>query len=306
LNALSEFSDASVVVISHDEGSRLRETVDGLLGTVPPGTELIVVDDCSTDGSPDFLSKSYFGVQLLEARNRMGVAPARNFGASAASGRVIVFADAHIGVQCGWLPPMLEALRPPEVAAAGPAIGGLEEGSGFGYGLRFVDKALDLEWLDCEGTSPYAVPLLGGAFLAVDAPIFHAIGGFDEGFRRWGSEDLELCLRLWSLGYECRVVPQVVVGHRFRTNFTYAVDPADVLHNLLRLGTVHFGEERLACLIASLSSHGDYPRAAASLLLGDVADRRARLNETRRRDDDEYFARFELTSATEATGRLSN
>ena len=40
--------------------------------------------------------------------------------------------------------------------------------------------------------------------------VFEDCGGFDEGLPRWGCEDDELSLRLWMLGYECHVVPDVV------------------------------------------------------------------------------------------------
>ena len=41
-------------------------------------------------------------------------------------------------------------------------------------------------------------------------------GAFDEGMPQWGSEDMELCVRYWLLGYEVWVVPEVTVLHYFR------------------------------------------------------------------------------------------
>jgi GT2 family glycosyltransferase len=241
LSAHSQSPEVSIVVISHNGGSALKETVDAFLGTVPPTAEVIVVDDCSADGSTDFMDTGYFGVVPIRAERRLGVAAARNRGARAATGRVLVFADAHVGVAPGWLAPLVDALRPPQIAAAGPAIGAIDDDLiGIGYGMEWVDDSLRVGWLDRRGTQPYAVPLLAGGFLAVNGKRFRAAGGFDDGFRSWGSEDVELCYRFWSLGYECRVVPEVAVGHRFRSSFAYPVDEADILHNLLRLGTVHF------------------------------------------------------------------
>ena len=46
-------------------------------------------------------------------------------------------------------------------------------------------------------------------------------GAFDEGMAQWGSEDVELCLRYWLLGYEAWVVPEVTVLHYFRKQRPY-------------------------------------------------------------------------------------
>ena len=65
----------SVIVISLNEGDFLRRTVDNLLDTLPPSTEIIVVDDGSKDGSTDFLSDAdgYPSVTLLRSAERLGV-----------------------------------------------------------------------------------------------------------------------------------------------------------------------------------------------------------------------------------------
>ena len=41
--------------------------------------------------------------------------------------------------------------------------------------------------------------------------VFEAVGGFDGGMTGWGWEDQEISLRLWLLGYELRLVPEVTV-----------------------------------------------------------------------------------------------
>ena len=63
----------SVIIISLNEGESLRRTVDNLLATMPPSSEIIVVDDRSTDQSTGFLSEGYSGVTLLRPDARLGV-----------------------------------------------------------------------------------------------------------------------------------------------------------------------------------------------------------------------------------------
>jgi len=91
----------SVVVIALNEGSNLRRTVENLQSTLNGNSEILVVDDGSDDKCADFLADGDSPVRLVRS-DHLGVAAARNFGASQTSGDVILFADAHITVQPGW------------------------------------------------------------------------------------------------------------------------------------------------------------------------------------------------------------
>jgi GT2 family glycosyltransferase len=135
---------------------------------------------------------------------------------------------------------------------------------------------------------------LPGCFLGIRHDLFARIGGFDNGLAVWGSEDGELCLRLWLLGYECWLVPTLQVAHLFRAAHPYRVEWEHVVHNLLRVGVVHFGQARLARMIASLGGSAAFASAFATLLDGDACARRAWLQSQRLYDDDWFFRRFDM------------
>ena len=284
----------SVVVISLNEGESLRLTVDNLQDTLPPQSEIIVVDDRSTDGSVDFLSGGYPGVTLLRPAERLGVARARNFGAQHATGDVLVFSDAHVRVPEGWSAPLLELLGRSNVGAVAPAIGTLQPAAAAstGYGQKWSDASLAVGWLSQQSSTPYPVPLLCGCFIAVRRDVFTEIGGFDSGMVVWGAEDSELSIRLWTLGYECWVAPEVDVQHAFRARFPYEVKWEPVLHNRLRLATMHFGPRRLQRVVERLKKYDEFAAASVRLLTGDLAARRSTLRSHRRYDDDWFFGNF--------------
>ena len=253
-----------------------------------------MVDDGSTDGSVDFLGDGYPGVMLLRPAERLGVAGARNLGARHATGDVLVFSDAHVRVPEGWSGSLLELLDRPNVGAVAPAIGMMQPAAAAstGYGQKWSDASLAVGWLGQQSSTPYPVPLLCGCFLALRRDVFHEIGGFDSGMVLWGAEDSELSIRLWTLGYECWVAPEVDVQHAFRARFPYEVKWEPVLHNRLRLATMHFGPRRLQRVVERLKKYDEFAAASVRLLTGDLAARRSTLRSHRRYDDDWFFGNF--------------
>ncbi len=267
----------------------------GLLDSLPLDGEVIVVDDGSTDDSAASLAALAGPVRVLITERRGAIA-ARNLGAARARGEVLVFADAHVAVPAGWWPALADELARPQVGAVAPAITVMDGPDSKGFGLRWTSPALDVDWLEQRGSGPYAVPLLPGAFLAIRRKTFQSIGGFDPGLRLWGSEDAELSLRLWLLGHELRVVPQIEVAHVFRSRLPSRVAWADVLHNLLRVALIHFSASRAARVLEALKQHAAFSPTLAGMLADDrgLAARRARLRKARVRDDNWFFNSFEM------------
>ncbi len=298
----------SVIIITLNEGASLRSTVDNLSTTLPTGSEIIVVDDGSTDGSTAFLNDGYPNITLLRHTSRLGVSGARNFGAQHATGDVLVFSDAHISAPPGWFEPMLELLARPEVGAVAPAIGMLQAdgGESAGYGQKWCDASLSVAWLGKQSDSPYPTPLICGCFLALRREVFTATGGFDPGLVLWGAEDSELSIRLWLLGYECWVVPQVNVRHAFRARFPYEVKWEPILHNRLRLASTHLGSRRLVRVVDRLKQYDEFAAASVRLLTGDMATRSSKLRASRIHDDDWFFERFRNELLCEISELSSN
>jgi hypothetical protein len=192
--------------------------------TLPACAEIIVVDDGSDDGCADFLRGASDLATLIEPGERLGAIGARNLAAAHAGGRTLVFLDAHVEMTTPWIDPLLDVLEDPAVGAVSPAISVLGREDARGYGLCWTSAELACAWLPPPSAPPFDVPLLPGACLAIRRHVFLSVGGFDRGLIRWGFEDGELSIRLWRLGYELRVVPDVAVAHLFRERHPYTVD----------------------------------------------------------------------------------
>ena len=284
----------SVVVITHNEGLNLRSTVESLQDTLPPQHEILVVDDRSSDGSTNFLQQAESSVRLVRPRRRLGVAQARNYGASQTSGQIIVFCDAHLRFPRNWHRPMMELLEDPLIGAVAPCISDWECRHCKGFGLYPSGPDLDFQWLNRKGNDPYPVPLLPGACMAMRRDTFQDTGGFDQGLIRYGVEDCELSLRFWLLGYELWLVPAVEVAHQFREQIPYTVPWRTVLHNRLRMAFLHLSDSRRERVVEALETYPAFQAAMALVGRGDVNVRRAEMMSRRKRDDDWYFQRFRL------------
>jgi GT2 family glycosyltransferase len=287
--------DLSVVVPALNETPHLYHTVTRLQETLPARSEILVVDDGSTDGCADFLQTTTEASLTLLHTAHLGAAQARNWGAQHARGKILVFADAHISTPSGWWEPLVAALDNPRVGAVAPVISTMGQPQRKGFGLRWQGPSLEVEWLIPQGQTRYPVPLLPGACLAMRADTWQVTGGFDAGIQRWGAEDTELSLRLWLLGYELYLVPEVDVAHVFRQRHPYAITWTAVLHNLLRVAFVHFHPARLRRVVVALKNHAAFAAALALIGQSDIWKRRAEFRLRRVRDDEWFVQRFGLT-----------
>ncbi len=215
-------------------------------------------------------------------------------GARHTRGDVLVFADAHIRVPARWWQPLLEPLENPSVAAVAPAVTDLSRRMQPGYGWTFTGPSLDIRWLHRKHAAPSAAPILPGCCVALRRDHFEAAGGWDEGLLARGGVDNEFCLRLWLLGWDLLVAPEIEVRHKFRKRSPYPIGWTEYLHNGLRLAFAHLKPQRLAKVVLAMRRHPEFGEALALTVQRDISVRRADLFCRRVRDDDWFFERFGL------------
>ena len=89
----------SVITPVHDGGDAFRACLAGLAACAPPAHELIVVVDGGSDGAA--ARSAAAGAKVIELAATVGPARARNIGAAAATGDVLLFIDADVVVPPG-------------------------------------------------------------------------------------------------------------------------------------------------------------------------------------------------------------
>jgi N-acetylglucosaminyl-diphospho-decaprenol L-rhamnosyltransferase len=216
--------DVAVAVVSFQTREHLRACLASLDGS---GAEVWVVDNGSTDGSPEMVREEFPAVRLLEPGENLGYGAAVNLVARQTSTAWIAASNADVVVEPGALDALVRAgERDPGAGAVAPRLvlpdGSTEHGAHPFPGVRFAAAfALGL-------TRPFAerlcligawdperarrVPWAIGAFLLVRRSAWDAAGGFDE--RQWlFAEDLDLGWRLRRAGWATRYEPSAVVRH---------------------------------------------------------------------------------------------
>lgn len=289
----------SVVIPTRNEGSNVVDTVAGVLRNTASPMEVVVVDDGSEDGSPELLRRlagNDARFRLVEAGG-LGPARSRNRGAREARGRYLVFLDAHCFTPAGWLEPVLELLESsPEVGVAGPAIADTDNVRLRGCGGTWRDERLDMSWLT-GAEAATEVPFQPAGCQVVRREVFEEVGGYDEGLRRWGSEDMEFCLRVWLFGHSIQVVPRATVYHHFRTAAPYPMEMEQVVYNKLRMGFLHFDGALLGQVLERLLRYPHVPAALVRLFSDGTLEEARRLRERRIRDMDWFCRRFGMLGA---------
>ena len=178
----------SFVIPAWNEAAELPATLRALHAAAEAvigreGFEVIVVDDASTDATPDLARAA--GVRLVQGECRQ-ISRVRNAGAAAARGDRLVFVDADTTVTPELLRGALQALD-------ADAVGG-------GARIRFDAQ---IPWMVRWPTklflaTMHALGYAGGCFLFMQRADFEAVGGFREDL--FASEEIALAAALKKRG----------------------------------------------------------------------------------------------------------
>jgi O-antigen biosynthesis protein len=209
---------ASVIVPVFNQWKLTRDCLASLVLNAPlDRIEVIVVDDASTDETPQELT-GIANVRVVRNSTNLGFTRTANRGAEAARGRFIVFLNNDTRVLPGWLEGLLSAMEDETVGAAGSGLmlpsGALQEAGA----LVWADGS---GWNIGRGRSPsdpqYAfrrdVDYCSGASLMVRGSLFREIGGLDERFAPAYYEDTDLCFAFRSRGHRVVYEPSSTVIH---------------------------------------------------------------------------------------------
>src|SRR5262250_2301978 len=90
------------VVCTWNNRDIIGQTLDGIARQTVRDFTCTVVDDCSTDGTPDFIREHYPWVEVVGKEENSGLAPSRNIGLERARGDYVIFMDSDVILEPDW------------------------------------------------------------------------------------------------------------------------------------------------------------------------------------------------------------
>jgi GT2 family glycosyltransferase len=224
--------DISFVIVSWNSAKYLVDCIDSIYKTVcGPTFEVIVVDNGSSDGSPQVVRQKFPGVRLVVSSENLGFGKANNIGMVESKGRYICLANSDTVLLDGGAEKLFNFMEDhQDVGLAGPMV--LNADRSQQASCRKIPSLWDYA-VECFGMNGLfkkgtffggqfirhlplgvasSVDILSGCFLFARRAAVDMVGMFDERFYIY-SEDLDWSMRFHAAGWKVMFNPTSRVIH---------------------------------------------------------------------------------------------
>jgi GT2 family glycosyltransferase len=197
----------SIIIPNYNGERTIGACLEAVIASRDDACEIVVVDDCSQDGSVGVIGN--YPCKLIRLAKHAGASAARNAGASGSKGEVLFFIDNDCIVTNTTLPRVRKDLseQPCDVV-----VGGTYTAVPYDIGFFSSFQSAFINYFETKnGNDP---DYLATHALVVSAEAFKKIGGFKEDFLPI-LEDVEFSHRLRRNGFRLIMDPDLQVRHIF-------------------------------------------------------------------------------------------
>ena len=213
----------SILLVNYNDGAHLPECLSSIETHARAlDHEVIVVDNASTDGSPELIAQRFPRVRLIRNSRNQGFGRANNRAVRESRGAFVLFLNTDVVLHPGVLDLLLtEMAADPLTGIVGPAL--LNPGDSFqvsfggrvGFFTEAFKKILHNRVIRRSvrrGGGRREVGWVSGAFLLARKKTLLEAGLFDENFFLY-FEDIDLCRRTIEKGWKVIFLPMAVSFH---------------------------------------------------------------------------------------------
>ena len=201
----------SVIIVNYNGKKLLENCLESLFKTDYNNFEVILVDNNSTDGSMEFVTKNYPKIIVIKLDSNKGFAEPNNIGTKIAKGEYLLFLNNDTVTTTNFISEMVNVLEKDEKIAICQSLLLKPDGNIDSSG-DFIDKMGIVYNSKTKTDEIKEISSARGACMLIRKKIFDKLGGFDEKFF-FSFEDVDLGWRSWILGYKVVIVPNSIVYH---------------------------------------------------------------------------------------------
>lgn len=204
----------TICVLNYNGFYYIRRFFESLSEIKCKNCELIIVDNCSTDGSLNLIKEQTSklrinSITIIESKKNLGYAGGHNLGAASAKGKYFFFLNIDVVVEEDFLDCVHYMEENENVSICQPLIMNYDTeiiqnmGTTMSYlgHLKILKKDIPLSAVSVDMKFNYRIFSVLGAAFCVRSILFKKLGGFDSDFFMY-FEESDLCWRAIIRGYE--------------------------------------------------------------------------------------------------------
>lgn len=215
----------SVVILNWNGKEMLRKFLPSVL-RFSEGANIVVADNCSTDGSTDMLKAEFQSVNIIVLDKNYGFAEGYNKALAQICTEYSILLNSDVEVSEGWLgslvafmdnnkgvaacQPKIRSYKTPELFEYAGASGGFLDKYGYPFCRGRIMASVERDNGQYDDITD--VFWATGAAMFVRTDVYKEVGGLDSSFFAH-MEEIDLCWRMRSRGYRLACIPESVVYH---------------------------------------------------------------------------------------------
>lgn len=209
----------SVIIVTFNSQEYIKGCLEAVCKTNYQPLEIIIIDCGSTDKTLDIIRQDFPALKIIQSEKNLGYAGGNNLGAEQARGEYLAILNPDTEVTKDWLKPLIEAVKPKDVAVCQPKIM-LSKGSNLINLTEKLTHFLGFEWISDYRREDYKmsqreINSFSGCAFVIKKALFLKLGSFDESFFMY-YEDGDLSWKIHLMKYRILLIPDSIVYHEYK------------------------------------------------------------------------------------------